>query len=475
MKVALAHTLLLLLPLALFGPASTATEANPKQILFIAGEPSHGWNKHEFPAGCELLAQCLNESGFNIQAQVSLGWPEDESLIEKADTIVLYSDGNELHVALGKDATLQQAYENGSGIAVLHYALEPGNESLNQFLTESIGGYFEVNWSVNPVWTLEDPTIHEHEITKGVRPFNLEDEWYYHLRFQRGRPQITSLLETVPPDSSLGEDGPRSGNPSVREALKNRIPQSLAWAKHHSTGRRGFGFTGGHFHYNWNNESVRKLVLNGIAWTAGLSIPETGIESKILPIVKYQTIDQAIALGDLEDLQRHIANDPGIINRPGRGSYTPLHQAILRKKGDIVSSLLGQGADPNIATKSKQTALHIAISRSDAAASLAVIAAGADLKLRDGNGWTPLHLAAAKNKLDLVTLLLDQGADISLLSGAGGTPLHEASVSGSKELIEFLLSKGADPSVVSKTGKTALDHAIEFKNEAAIEILEKIQ
>ncbi len=370
---------------------------------------------------------------------------------------------------------MQKAHENGSGIAVLHYALEPGTESLNQFLTDAIGGYFEVDWSVNPVWTLEGPTIHKHEITKGISPFDLEDEWYYHLRFQSSRPQFTSLLETVPPESSLGEDGPRSGNPSVRDALKNKIPQSLAWAKQDSAGRRGFGFTGGHFHYNWNDENVRKLVLNGIAWTAGLPIPESGIDSKILPIVKYQTIDQAIALGDLEDLQRHIANDPEIINRPGRGSYTPLHQAILRKKGDIVSSLLRQGADPNITTKSKQTALHIAISRSDEAASLAVIAAGADLRLRDGNGWTPLHLAAAKNKLDLVTLLIGHGADITLLSDAGGTPLHEASVSGSKELIEFLLSKGVDPSVVSKTGKTALDHAIEFKNEAAIEILKKIQ
>lgn len=471
MKVTLVFVLSLFTTLTLFGQANIATANNPKQILFIAGEPSHGWNKHEFPAGCKLLAQCLDESGLNVQTHVSLGWPDDEGLIKNADTIVIYSDGNDLHVALENEGTLQEAYENGSGIAILHYALEPGNEPLNQFLTNAIGGFFEVDWSVNPVWTLEEPTINEHEITKGVEPFDLEDEWYYHMRFQNDRRPITSLLETVPPESSLGEDGHRSGNPDVRDALKNNRPQSLAWAKQVSSEQRGFGFTGGHFHYNWNNENVRKLVLNGIAWTAGLSIPEGGIDSKILPIVKYQTIDQAIALGDLEDLQRHIANDPEIINRPGRGSYTPLHQAILRKKSNIVSSLLGQGANPNITTKSKQTALHIAISRSDEAASLAVIAAGADLGLKDGNGWTPLHLAAAKNKLNLVSLLLDQGADISVLSEAGGTPLHEASVSGSKELIQFLLSKGVDPKVVSKTGKTALDHAIEFKNEAAIEIL----
>jgi len=478
MKTFSVYTKSLLIASALIlaqGHAAPKTEEDGKVILFIAGEPSHGWNKHEFPAGCELLAECLEQSGLALKTQVSRGWPTDSSVIRNADTIVLYSDGNEKHVALGKESILEEVYEKGSGIAVLHYALEPGNPDLNAFMERSIGGYFDVNWSVNPVWTLENPTLGNHEITAGVEPFNLEDEWYYHLRFQKNRSPITSLLATVPPESSLGEDGPRSGNPAVREALKNNQAQLLAWVKQDGQGRRGFGFTGGHFHYNWNNESVRKLVLNGIAWTAGLPLPQNGIDSTITPIVKYETIEQAIALGDVEDVQRHITIDPGILNRPGRGSYTPLHQAILRKKSEIVSSLIRQGADPNATTKSKQTALHIAISRNDPEASLAVIKAGADLSLKDGNGWTPLHLAAAKNKRDLVRLLLENGADIRILSDAGGTALHEASVSGSKDLIELLLDKGADPSVVSKTGKTALDHAIEFENEAAIELLRNAQ
>ncbi|MFL3659994.1 MAG: hypothetical protein ACJ07L_18340, partial [Opitutales bacterium] len=66
-------------------------QKGPKNILFIAGPPSHGWNQHEFPAGCELLAQCLNQSNLGIDANVSLGWPEDDRLLENAQTIVLYS------------------------------------------------------------------------------------------------------------------------------------------------------------------------------------------------------------------------------------------------------------------------------------------------------------------------------------------------------------------------------------------------
>ncbi len=475
MKAVSAYVIQFFTALALLGQVAHSIEEDQKQILFVAGEPSHGWNKHEFPAGCELLAKCLNESGLNVRAQVYRGWPDNVSSVNEPDAIVLYSDGSELHVAIGKEDLLEEYRSAGVGIVVLHYALETGNPALNTFLENSIGGYFEVDWSVNLIWTLEKSILKEHEITNGVSTFSIEDEWYYHMRFPSSSTQVTSVLEAHPPLSSLGEDGARTGNPFVRKALQDKRPQSLAWAKQDERNRRGFGFTGGHFHYNWNNESVRKLVLNGIAWTAGIPVPENGIESEILPIVHHQSIEHAIALGDLEDLNRYIANDPEIINRPGRGSYTPLHQAILRKKGELVDSLLQQGANPNIATKSKQTALHIAIGRSDTDMCKTLLSAGADLSLMDGNGWTPLHLAAAKNKMDLVSLLLDQGADITLLSEAGGTPLHEASVSGSGELVKLLLDRGIDASVVSKTGKTALDHAIEFKNEAAIEILKAVQ
>ena len=45
-------------------------------------------------------------------------------------------------------------------------------------------------------------------------------------------------------------------------------------------GGRGFGFTGGHSHWNWANDSFRTVVLNGIVWTAGLDVPAGGVPSK---------------------------------------------------------------------------------------------------------------------------------------------------------------------------------------------------
>ncbi len=49
----------------------------------------------------------------------------------------------------------------------------------------------------------------------------------------------------------------------------------MAWAAERADGNgRGFGFTGAHFHRNWQNDDFRKLVLNAIAWTAHAEVPQ---------------------------------------------------------------------------------------------------------------------------------------------------------------------------------------------------------
>ena len=54
----------------------------------------------------------------------------------------------------------------------------------------------------------------------------------------------------------------------------------MGWVIQRPDGGRGFGFTGGHCHWNWANPNFRKLVLNGIAWIAKIDIPNGGIPSK---------------------------------------------------------------------------------------------------------------------------------------------------------------------------------------------------
>jgi hypothetical protein len=147
------------------------------------------------------------------------------------------------------------------------------------------GGYFEANWSVNPHWDADYDELPKHPITRGVKPFKINDEWYYHMRFREEMEGVTPILTDLPPDSTLTRpDGPHSGNPAVRKAIADKQSQHMAWATEREDGGRGFGFTGGHFHWNWGHDQFRKLMLNAIAWTAKVEVPEEGVPSESLTV-----------------------------------------------------------------------------------------------------------------------------------------------------------------------------------------------
>jgi hypothetical protein len=54
----------------------------------------------------------------------------------------------------------------------------------------------------------------------------------------------------------------------VRQLVADGVPQVTAWAYERPGGGRGFGYTGGHYHANWDNANALELVLNAIEWVA---------------------------------------------------------------------------------------------------------------------------------------------------------------------------------------------------------------
>jgi len=443
--------------------------AAERHVLFIAGPPSHGPGAHEHEAGSILLAEHLATSGLGVTTEVVVGWPEDEGKVAAADTVVLYSDGLDSHVAAGRHDALLSRVAAGKGHVVIHFALEAGDPELTEALQAAIGGNFEVDWSVNPIWELKEPKLADHPITRGVSPFEVRDEFYYHMRFRDEG--VTPILQAHPPESSLGaEDGPRSGNPTLRAALANHEPQTLAWASENPGGSRGFGFTGGHFHALWMNDDYRTLIVNAIAWTAGIEVPAGGVPGEVASDPVHPNIDVAVARGDLDDVKRHLAANPDLLNTGDR--RPPLPHAILRNDHAIAFYLISAGAELDIVDNAGRTPLHLAVERNNAEICAALLKAGANPRMRDRTGWTPLHHAAARDRLEVARSLLDGGADLTTLSEGGGTPLHEAAASGGEGMVRLFLERGVDPSVRSKTNVTALDIAREFNNEAAIRLLE---
>ena len=257
---------------------------NRKKAVLVAGRPSHAAGDHEHNAGVYLMKNCLASVPNLIVADYHNGWPKDVTAFDNADTILFYADGGAGHPAIQEDhlVKLHKLMEDGVGLVCVHYAVEVPKDKGGSEFVNWLGGYFETHWSVNPHWTAKFENLPSHPVTQGVKPFEVNDEWYYHMRFRDKMVGVTPILTALPPKTTLERgDGPHSGNPAVREAIAKGEVQHVAWASERAGGGRAFGFTGGHNHRNWGDDNFRRLVLNAIVWTAHADVPAEGVQSTV--------------------------------------------------------------------------------------------------------------------------------------------------------------------------------------------------
>jgi hypothetical protein len=253
-----------------------------KKIVFVADTAPHGARgNHEFLAGAIYLARTINANYPNAYAVVYTKnkWPKD---LKHADAVIVLLN----HGGSAVNDAVKEATKNGAGFMAIHFGVEVNKGDQGEQYTKWLGGYFETFWSVNPWWTPEFKEFPKHEVTRGVKPFALNDEWYYHMRFVEGMKGVTPILEAVPPLNTVQGEGKKSsergGNPAVYEEVAAGNKQVMAWAYERPAGGRGFGFTGLHKHANLADDGFRTLLLNAVAWVSKLEVPEKGVPSKTL-------------------------------------------------------------------------------------------------------------------------------------------------------------------------------------------------
>ena len=260
----------------------TASSA-PKKVVFISGKPSHGPMSHEHRAGNIILARALTAADLNITPVVLLedGYPRDSSVLADADTIVVFSTGHKGHLLNPHLDEFDALMKRGVGVVMIHWATEAEKGKPAEKFLQWMGGFCDLDWSVNPHWAPQFETFPDHPIAEGVEPFHTHDEWYYHMRFNDDLAGVTPILSALPgPETLRRPDGARSGNPHVRRAVANGESQHVGWAYERPDGQgRGFGFTGGHNHVSWQDDNYRKVVLNAILWTAHAEVPTGGVLS----------------------------------------------------------------------------------------------------------------------------------------------------------------------------------------------------
>ncbi|MHB1036691.1 MAG: family 16 glycoside hydrolase [Pirellulales bacterium] len=266
------------------GPKA-AQETKTKKIVLVAGRPSHGPGDHEHNAGMLLFKKCLDKlPGLEVTVCQN-GWPTDPQVFDNADAVALFMDGGAGHPMIQGDGLAQigKLMKKGVGLVCLHYAVEIPNEKGGRELLDWIGGYYERDFSINPMWTAEFKSIPEHPITRGVKPFTLLDEWYYNMHFRPEMSGVQTILKAIPPDNTRGTAAAKA-HPGREEIV--------AWAVERPDGGRGFGFTGGHFHKGWGNNDIRTLVLNALCWTAHYDVPAGGVPSEVTPEDLKQNLDR---------------------------------------------------------------------------------------------------------------------------------------------------------------------------------------
>lgn len=273
--------------------AAASLVAADKKIVLIAGKPSHPPGMHEFRAGMLLLEQCLAQTP-GVQAKVHAnGWPESPAAFEGADAVVIYCDGGAKHPALveGRKAFLDGLAKKGVGLGFMHYGVEVPAETGGAEFKRWIGGYYETNWSCNPMWSPDYQQFPDHPVARGVKPFSNRDEWYFNMRWNENQQGITPILVARPSDEVRKGPYVSPKGPYAHIQAASGRSETMMWVIERPDGGRGFGFTGGHTHANWGNESQRRVVLNAIRWIAKADVAPGGTESKVTPEMLAANLD----------------------------------------------------------------------------------------------------------------------------------------------------------------------------------------
>ena len=207
----------------------------------------------------------------------------------------------------------------------------------------------------------------------------------------------------------------------------------------------------------------------------------------------------AIRAGDINEVQRLLLLDPGLIHAKEKGLSPVLVAAyhlepamadfladkvvainifeaaatgrithlvrLLARNPELVNAVANDGFQP----------LGLACFFGHLEAAEYLVRAGASVNTPSNNGLhaTPLQSAVAGRHAPIVRMLLKNGAQPNVRERGGNTPLHTAAANGDVESIQLLILAGADLHLQSEDGKRPLDLAEEKGQNLAVEILKR--
>jgi len=249
------HRLLIVSTLTLvFAAAAPAASAQEKTtILLIGKQPDHPWGTHMYLHTLEVLSKCLRQTE-GVGTVISDLWPRDPSKLAGVKTIVVYADpGAELLLDSPHAAEFERLMNQGVGLVTLHWASTVRQTNLDRLgdrWMSYLGGTWVSNVGLSTTKSPLKQLIPDHPICRGWTEYELHDEYYLNPTLAKAQPllQVTTMDQKVP----------------------------VGWVYQRPDGGRAFATTLGHFYRNFQIDEFRRMIVNGILWTARIEVPMDG-------------------------------------------------------------------------------------------------------------------------------------------------------------------------------------------------------
>ncbi|MSR33008.1 MAG: hypothetical protein EXR99_16065 [Gemmataceae bacterium] len=243
------------LALALLFPLALAAGEKPTvKILFIGKDPDHAFGSHMYMHASGMLAQCARLTP-GIETVVSNGWPKDPKILEGVKAIVVYtSPAAEFLLDGPHRAAAEELLKKGAGLVTIHWAstvVQKNYERLGPLWLSYLGGTWISNVGLGGGKSNLKQLLPDHPVCRGWKEYEINDEYYLNPVIKQAKP----LLQ-------------------VKESKGKEV--IVGWVYERPGGGRSFATTLGHPYQNFELVAFRKMIVNGILWTAGVEVPEGG-------------------------------------------------------------------------------------------------------------------------------------------------------------------------------------------------------
>jgi uncharacterized protein len=249
--------------------------ARPPHVVFVTGDDEYR-SEITMPMMAEILEK---RHGFRTSVASARPRPQTKDNIDglealaTADVMVIYTRFRAL-----PDDQLKRILdftESGKpliGLRTTTHAFQYPEGSPHRDLNDGFGrDVFGQKWIVHHGHqSTTDVTVNEadrsHQILRGVAPFRARS-WLYHVMPLHGHENIVLL------------NGTSVGSSRADRTVEFPLTQPVAWTRQYK-GARVFFTTLGH-PQDFEQESMRRLLINAVYWSLGREVPAGGADAAV--------------------------------------------------------------------------------------------------------------------------------------------------------------------------------------------------